>query len=212
MAEKVVSIKIPEELFSFLSKESQERGISIDELVSRIISRYLGEEAYIDEKIAVRLERKVQDVIMPFTTEIDNMKRQIAQIVEAIDELQSVCKGSDRRHAEKRDEKRQRSTAIDILEEQGVVFEEDLDLKNPDAFFAKLEREGAKVVRLRSGRIAIHPNFLEEFSNEIEKIDTNDLKKATSKLTTKKAELFLKLVAEGLLYFDENKKKWVLLI
>ena len=210
MEEKTISIKIPEEQFNILSKESSERGVTVDELISRIISRYIWEETYIEKTIA-RLERKVQDLIMPFTSEIDNVKRQIAQIVEAIEVLQSSCQGTEKRHVEK-NEKRQRSTAIDILEEQGIVFEEDIDLKNPDAFFAKLEREGAKVVRLRSGRVAIHPNFLEEFSKEIEKIDTNDLKKITSLLDMKKAELFLKLVAEGLLYFDENKKKWVLLI
>jgi len=34
-----------------------------------------------------RIERKIQDVLMPFTSEIDTLKMQIAMVIEKIDEI-----------------------------------------------------------------------------------------------------------------------------
>ncbi|MCQ4335106.1 MAG: hypothetical protein RXN50_00150, partial [Sulfolobaceae archaeon] len=103
-------------------------------------------------------------------------------------------------------------TAMSVLKDQGAVFESELSLRNPDAFFAKLENEGAKIIITEKERIAVHPDFYAKFTSDLSKINTADVNEAANLLDEKEAKLFRKLVSEGLAYFDSESHAWKLLI
>ncbi|PVU69382.1 hypothetical protein DDW04_00630, partial [Sulfolobales archaeon SCGC AB-777_K09] len=103
-------------------------------------------------------------------------------------------------------------TAMIILKEQGASYESELNLRNPDAYFTKLENEGAKIIITEKERIAVHPDFYAKFVNDLSKIHTNDANEAARLLDGKEAKLFRKLVSEGLAYFDSESQTWKLLV
>jgi hypothetical protein len=112
--------------------------------------------------------------------------------------------------SEKATEKKR--TAMSVLKEQGAVYETELNLRNPDAFFTKLENEGAKIIITEKERIAVHPDFYAKFVNDLSSIHTADVNEAANLLDEKEAKLFRKLVSEGLAYFDGESKTWKLLV
>jgi uncharacterized lipoprotein NlpE involved in copper resistance len=210
--------------------------------------------------ISGRIERKIQDVLMPFTSEIDALKMQIAMVLEKIEEVsdnirettlaraktekkgpltqkglkempeKSGTSQSEKELAkdlqqaqqeakEKNEASQTEKTATDkkkdamsVLKEQGVVFESELNLRNPDALFSKLEKEGAKIITTEKERIAIHPDFYAKFTSDLNKINTSDVNEAAKHLDEREAKLFKKLVSEGLAYFDNGSKTWKLLV
>jgi vacuolar-type H+-ATPase subunit I/STV1 len=210
--------------------------------------------------ISGRIERKIQDVLMPFTSEIDTLKMQIAMVLEKIDEISDnihgvaltgskmgkkeprIQKGMKEMHeksetpqsekgpgkdlqqaqkeAKEKNEANQtertttdkKKDAMSVLKEQGVVLESELNLRNRDALFSKLEKEGAKIITTEKERIAIHPDFYAKFTSDLSKINTADVNEATKHLDEKEAKLFKKLVSEGLAYFDNGSKSWKLLV
>lgn len=210
--------------------------------------------------ISGRIERKIQDVLMPFTSEIDALKMQIAMVLEKIDEIsdnirettltsvKTEKKGShtqkglkempeksgiaqSEKGSEKEPQQAQKETkekneasqtekattdkkkdAMSVLKEQGVVLESELNLRNRDALFSKLEKEGAKIITTEKERIAIHPDFYVKFTSDLNKINTPDVNEAAKHLDEKEAKLFKKLVSEGLAYFDNGSKTWKLLV
>ncbi|MCE4617238.1 MAG: hypothetical protein F7C32_01460 [Desulfurococcales archaeon] len=106
-----------------------------------------------------------------------------------------------------------RVTAIDLLRENGVTFEEDIrgQLRNPDSFFARLEREGAIVFYLDNGmRIAVYPDFLDELMGKIRELDIEDRDTLARYLTDKEARLFNALVEAGIIYYDALTKQWMI--
>lgn len=105
-----------------------------------------------------------------------------------------------------------KKTAIEILTEQGVIFESEVKLRDPDAFFNKLEREGAMIINTEKERIALSREFFEEFQNKIKQIHSSDKEETASKLETREAKLFRKLVEEGLAIYNSEIKGWEILI
>jgi hypothetical protein len=113
---------------------------------------------------------------------------------------------------EKVAEEEKKRTAMIILKERGASYESELNLRNPDAYFAKLENEGAKIIITEKERIAVHPDFYAKFVNDLSKIHTNDANEAARLLDGKEAKLFRKLVSEGLAYFDSESQTWKLIV
>ncbi|EHP69326.1 hypothetical protein MetMK1DRAFT_00020760 [Metallosphaera yellowstonensis MK1] len=170
--------------------------------------------------------QNVQELINPLTVELLNVKRKLGELAEKVEALESVVttkpsgalqqERQDIRRDERKEERRvtqqeQRKGAIDYLREQGVIFESKLtNLKNPDAFFEKLESQGAKIFWIAEERIAVDPTFFQNFVNRLAQIHTSDDAEAQKYLSKQEHELFVKLRKSGSIYFDNESKHWKL--
>ncbi|MBP1357557.1 MAG: hypothetical protein JZD40_03605 [Sulfolobus sp.] len=225
---KVIYIKLTDEEYKEIEERARKEGYT---LVSEYVRSVLlsqptpssGSSINVSDivtQISSRLERRVQDLLNPFTAQIEDLKKKAAEIIEKIEEIE-VKSGKKVSEEEERKEERsfrkvieqpkkegERKTAMDILNEQGVTFESELKLRNTDAYFSKLEREGAKIIYTEKERIAMSHEFYENFLNKLREIKTSDLEEASSKLDPKEAKLFRKLASEGLIIYDQQEKYW----
>ena len=256
---ELVIILSDEEYNELVERAKKDGFVLLNDYIKHLLFGY-GEKSsksQIDTSVIVnRIERKVQDLLMPFTSEIDNLKKQIAMVYEKLDEivpnvstsqevwdlsheekLETQKKGKEVKETkqfekdksqpqketketkERRNEVAQsekgmekKKDAMSVLKDQGVVFESELNLRNPDALFSKLESEGAKIIMTEKERIAIHPDFYTKFTTDLSKINTSDVSEAAKHLDEKEVKLFKKLVSEGLAYFDNGSKSWKLLV
>jgi len=106
---------------------------------------------------------------------------------------------------------RRRKSAIDFLKEQKIMFEADIAnrIRNRDAFFEKLRRDGAVVLELKYGRVAVDPDYWEEFKSALNELDTSDDAEIEKRLGKKGYALLKALSEDGVVYFDATKRKWV---
>ena len=222
---RILAIKLTDEEYKALEERARKEGYVLLSEYARKVLLEGGEcsPQQIDVSVlASKLERKVQDVLMPFTSEIETIKKQVAQLIEIVDSLtkqeipQEKPQPQREKYQEKKpvqqEEKEKKRTAIDVLREQGVVYESELSLKNPDAFFTKLENEGAKIIITEKERIAVYPDFYNKFLEDLSKITSSDTEEASSRLDPKEAKLFRKLASDGLVYYDAESKSWKLLV
>ena len=217
---KAIIIELDDKTYNEIEEMAKKEGYRlVSEYVKAVLlSKQKGQmSSDIMSQIMPKLERKIQDLINPFTSQIADLKKKYAEIIEKIEEIQS--KNGEKQEEGEREEKKEaesrkrgRKSAIEILEEQGAVFESELKLRNKDAFFGKLEREGAKVLHLENERIALSKKFYEEFIERLKQINTPDPEEAASKMNQKQAKLFMKLVADATAIFDGDKKHWRLII
>lgn len=225
---KVISIKLTDEEYKELEERARREGfVLISDYVRYLLfspqpSRNSANTASINvdeivNQISTKIERKVQDLINPFTAQIEDLKKKYAELLEKIEELGSKTETKNESVEEKpsktvKREGGEKKTAIDILNEQGAVYESELKLKNADAFFAKLEREGARIIYTEKERIAVSQDFYNRFVEKLKEIKTSDPEEAQSKLDPKEAKLFRKLVSEGTIIFDGESKSWKVLV
>jgi len=264
MTMKELVIIFSDEEFNELMEKAKKAGfVLLNDYVKYMLTKYVNtsQQSQIDiSTISGRIERKIQDVLMPFTSEIDTLKMQIAMVLEKIDEISDNIHGTTlasskmekkgsytqkgmkevpekneisqsekgsgkephqaQKEAKEKNEVDQtekittdkKKDAMSILKEQGVVLESELNLRNRDALFSKLEKEGAKIITTEKERIAIHPDFYAKFTSDLNKINTADVNEVAKHLDEKEAKLFKKLVSEGLAYFDNGSKSWKLLV
>ncbi len=234
--EKTIIIKVPYEVYLRLFERSRVEGYSLlSDYVKAIIYRELGLETTpsrieriekkvseleermegIDvDKIANRLARRIHDMVNPISAEITRLQSRIADIIERIDGIEDRLGKLEQRvnqfieHPPHREVTRKRG--IDRLREEGVLFESELKrLRDRDRFFAYLEREGAKVIEAAGERIAVYPDFWEDFKKKLfEEIDTSNEDIIRKVLTETEYRLFQKLFNSGLIYYDSIDKKW----
>ncbi|MCG2883412.1 MAG: hypothetical protein L7H01_00790 [Sulfolobales archaeon] len=230
---KHLIIKLTDEEYNDLVEKAKKEGYSLlSDYVRYLLMSCSGStsQAQIDVlAITGKIERKIQDVLMPFASEIDTLKKQIAMVYEKLDEISANTRITQETRAPSHEERPQpqremketapsekvtqkKWTAMSVLKDQGAVFESELSLRNPDAFFTKLENEGAKIIITEKERIAVHPDFYAKFVNDLSNIHTADVNEAAKLLDEKEAKLFRKLVSEGLAYFDSESHAWKLLI
>lgn len=165
------------------------------------------------DKIVQRIERKVMDIINPFTAKVDSIASKLADLIERVEVLEERV---ERLEEELRKAKEQvvqkphhRRTAIDRLKEQGVVFESELRwLRDRSAFFERLRREGAIIFDVKGERVAIHPSFWSKFKDKVEKLPTAIDDEVRVLLRDTEYKLFSKLREAGLVYYDSSKKAW----
>ena len=233
--------------------ESGELPTPLYERIGAIVRSILQEEGVssIDvegvlEKLERRMERRVQDMINPWTAKVDRVAQEVAGIVERLEALEEEVKKlkeeveklreaprermerpaveqpahTPRRyqphyHAHQGFEggeerpRRRRRTAIEWLHEQGVLFESELTrLRDRDAFFEKLRREGAIVIELPHERVAVDRSFWEEFVRRIEGLGTTREDEIRVLLGDKMSKLFEKLKSAGIIYFDAKEGRW----
>ncbi|MCG2888796.1 MAG: hypothetical protein L7H21_05090 [Sulfolobales archaeon] len=230
---KHLIIKLTDEEYNDLVERAKKNGYTLlSDYVKYLLTSCSGStsQAQIDVlAITGKIERKIQDVLMPFASEIDTLKKQIAMVYEKLDEISSNIRAAQETRPSSHEERPQpqremkettpsekvaekRRTAMSVLKDKGVVFESEQSLRNPDAYFTKLENEGAKIIITEKERIAVHPDFYAKFTSDLSKIRTADVNEAANLLDEKEAKLFRKLVSEGLAYFDSESRTWKLLV
>jgi len=165
------------------------------------------------DKIVQRIERKVMDIINPFTAKVDSVASKLADLIEKvevleqrIDKLEEELKRAKEQVIQKPHHRR---TAIDRLKEQGVVFESELRwLRDRDAFFERLRREGAIILDVKGERIAVYPSFWSKFKDKVEKLPTTIDDEIKVLLRDIEYKLFSRLREAGLVYYDASKRAW----
>lgn len=210
-----VVIKLTDEEFRKIEEEARSQGFVLisDYIKFRLLSNT-------PQQRGLEAEKNVQDLINPLTVELLNMKKKLGELSEKVEILESMVVSrpsvnpQQERVEAKKEERRQsqqeqRKGAIDYLREQGVIYESKLtNLKNPDAFFDRLESQGAKILWTAEERIAIDPTFFQNFVNKLSQIHTPDEAEAQKYLSKQEHELFQKLRRTGSIYFDNESKHW----
>ena len=232
---KVITIKVDDKLYEELEKKVKVEGLlTVSEYVKVLVLKDLGkqEKESIEEatkkaqitldKITLLLERRLQDRINPFTSKIDELNRKIAEVVERVESIEQKIMEIEEKLKTKREAETQiraehrvpKKTAIDILKEQKVIFERDIAsrIKDRDSFFARLERSNAKVIEAKDERIAVDPNFWENFIKKIAAITTNNDDDIRKVLDAIENRLFYKLKESALIVYDNISKRWQALI
>lgn len=154
-----------------------------------------------------------EDPLLAILGRVESLLSEIVERLERIETAINRLGQQGTQHTEKHTRhehaKQQRRTGIDILSEQGVLFEKDLkNIRNADAFFDYLRRNGAVVVETKSeGRIAISPEYLGSFLDGIKEYSTAD--EALYSLQGKEKRLFSALIDEGLLVREKTGWKLV---
>lgn len=179
----VVKVEIPEEDYKILTKD-------------------------IVDQLSKKIEKIVQDLMNPYTQKIDQLSTKIADLIETIEESKE-----EKPIQQKEEEKPKKKTAIDILKEQGVIFSEAVQwLRNPEAYFKKLESSGAIVIDLDNEKIALDKEYWNRFRAKLETIGIRDPKEVEDILVSDFGEngrkLFYKLSKKGKAYYDEDSHTW----
>ncbi len=223
---KGVPIKI------WLSKEDYEMAKTIaakegyetvSDFLTNLISSALSSEGKASDvtMLAKRLERTIMDLLNPYTAKIDEIYKRLGEIIELIEGIsrspqpkEEEVTALQRGRRTERSQQRRGASAIERLKAEGVVFQEDMGwLKAPEKFFQKLEREGAIVIDVDGEKIAVDKDLWESFKDTVEQIMVRDSNEAASLIASAvgkpvAAKLFKKLIASGLIYYDEEQGSW----
>ncbi len=241
---KVIALKIDDETYKKLEELARRKGLlSPSEVVRVMILKSLSGETVshvesevssskvksVAEKLINIVERRLQDRINPFTSKVDELARKYAELVERLEiledrikeleakisnvEAQIKAKTMGEKSVEVKHEKRKKSL-MEILKEQGVLFEEDIAgrIRDRDSFFLKLQRLGAIVLELKNERVAIDPEFWKNFVDKVQSITTNLEEEIAKVLTNKEFRLFKSLRESALIYYDAVSGHWRLLV
>jgi hypothetical protein len=231
---KTIIIKLNEDEYRKIEEKAKEEGYLLvsDYIKSLIVGKQNGiikqDINEVITQLSIKLERKINDILNPFTSEIQDLKVKLSEVIERIEKLEekliitekkgtiqpkkSVIEEGKKNISEKTTQQKQKKTAIEVLKEAGLIIENEVKVKNPDTLFEKLEKQGAKVIQLNSGRIAIHPAFWNNFVKKISEIHSADTDEVASKLDEKSSKLFKILTSQGLAYFDANSRNWKFLV
>ncbi len=229
----IVTIRLSEEEYKKLQEEASRKGFnSVSEYVKKIIIEGAKAEAPLKpaeprqetQVGASQLLRRLQDMINPFTAKVDELARNLAEMIERIEALDERLKRVEEILAKAPQQplqpapapartRRGRLSAIERLKQEGVVFQRDLSwLNNPRAFFDKLRREGAIVIEVGGQYVAADPGFWDDFLKAVTRLGTDDPEEAERILGGKMAQLFRTLLDAGLIFYDQLEKRWIVSI
>lgn len=227
-----VVLDLPEELLNSLKKVYP--GLKPEELVKKAVedhlSRLTQRQAVQDESLGSiqRLLRSATDTINTYSSLFTELRDRLVEIREVLDGLESkveelsskiaaqqaveVVKPQPPKEEAPTERIKERVTAIEILKRQKIIYEADIakKIRNRDAFFDKLEREGAVVLELKDQRIAIDEEFWSDFVRKIESLTSEKEPEISKTLSRQEVELLKKLSESAIAYYDRNKKKWVI--
>jgi hypothetical protein len=153
------------------------------------------------DELARSLERKITDLLNPFTAKVDELAKRVAELQAKIEILAQQIQ-------QKPAGEKPKKGAMERLAEEGVIFEADVagKIRNREAFFEKLKREGAVVLELATQRAAAHPDFLKSFLKKLESINTDDESKLKKQLSEKELMFLKELRDSGYAVFA--KERW----
>lgn len=216
---KELLLKLPRELYHKLEEGAAKQGFSsVSDYIVHILALHLKpeHEASVSiEKLRAKLERIIQDEINKGLAVLESMRKQIVEIYERVDSLEqrveaieSIVKELESRKAEVPAAK-PRKTAIERLKEEKVLFESALPPRiQRDRLFNYLEREGAVVLKLSKERVAVDPEFWQEFKSKLNELRSTDEKEIQRILGDKGFSLWKTLYSENLIIYDPKPKKW----
>lgn len=216
VSKREIKIVIDESLYSALAEEASKRGYeTVQQLIISIISDYLstgsGREVSLD-KIRSRVERLIQDEINKRLSDLDNMRSQIAGIIERLELLEErVSKIESRPGEVERPAKGypSRKSAMERLREEKVRFEKDFGPRvDREKLISYFERAGAIVIRTSKERVVVDPGFWEEFKTTISSIESIKEEDLRAKLGEPGFSLWKALYEDGLVYYDSKSRKW----
>ncbi len=181
-----VNVTIKREVYEELKRRASSLGISVPDYIALLVNQY--------------------DLA-------ENVKKLLEVLSSRILPVKSMENPGYRTNTVTTHYPRKKRTAIDILKEQGVIFESSIarKLKDPNSFFNKLKKEGALIIETDTQRIAVDPGFWENFLDKLESISSYDEEFVKKTMNPREYELFEELRLNGLVYFDRTKNKWVLL-
>ncbi|MEM0014238.1 MAG: hypothetical protein QXX81_01595 [Zestosphaera sp.] len=223
-----VVLDLPEELLNSLRKIYP--GLKPEELIRKAIEDYLSKPAQRqvtqDESLGSiqRLLRSATDTINTYSSLLTELRDRLVEVREVLDELGSKVEELPSKivaqqavevakpQALKEEAPKERVTAIEILKRQKIIYEADIakKIRNRDAFFDKLEREGAVVLELKDQRIAVDEEFWSDFIKKIESLTSDKEPDISKTLSRQEVELLKKLSESAIAYYDRNRKKWVI--
>jgi len=182
----------------------------------------------------IKLRRSLEDLLNPVTGKIDSLRSQFATVYEAMEKILEKLEEMNKKlehmpatappraaaPAARVEEggqappRRRRTSAIEILKEQKVMYESDIasKIKNRDAFFERLKRDGAIVLELMDQRVAIDPDYWREFVKKLEELNTNSEPELERALGKRGYQLLKALMRSTLAYFDATERKWKLML
>ncbi|MCD6428357.1 MAG: hypothetical protein J7L12_01930 [Desulfurococcales archaeon] len=182
--------------------------------------------AQISREDISKLQRSIMDLLNPYTAKLDDLSRRLGTIVEILENLAERVANLESSIRELREgyaaraevphevKHRERRSALDFLREQKVMFESEITgrIRNRDAFFERLKRGGAVVLELSTERVAVDPEFWEEFKRKLSELSSSLEKDIVKVLGKEGAALLKALMHDAQVYYDATRKKWVLLV
>jgi len=173
-----------------------------------------------------KLQRSIMDLLNPYTAKLDDLSRRLGTIIEILENLVERVSSLESSLKEVREgyapraevphevKHRERKSALDFLREQKVMFESDITgrIRNRDAFFERLKRGGAVVLELSTERVAVDPDFWEEFKKRLSELTSNLDRDIVRVLGKAGAALLKALMRDAQVYYDATRKRWVLLV
>ncbi len=224
----IVTIRLSDEEYKVLRKKAMEKGVSsIADYIKMVAEKEASSESRgLGLKSQSSILRVIQDMINPYTSKIDRIAVNIADLIERVESIEdriarleaSIDELKERISELKIQQptttvrvRRARPSAIERLRDEGYVMQEDLKwLSNPRAFFEKLRREGAVVIEAGGRYIAVDPEFWREFEKSVSELATEDPGEACGLLGSKKCRLFKALVDAGYIFYDRIAGRWVI--
>ncbi len=231
---KTLILRLNDDEYKLLEEEARKEGFP---LLADYVKYVLFSSPLKGDSINVqRIERRVQDMINPFTQQVDEMKRKVAEVVERMNEIEEMLKSpvgreasppkyrreevesqSDLKQEKNPQEPRaqpQKLTVADLLKKRKVLYEQEMTkIRDIEAFFGKIRSTGIATIipTANKGRIAIELEFLDSLVKKLSEISISDPEVASSKLDETERKLFKTLVDVGLIYYDNDKKHWVMI-
>lgn len=220
-----VVLELSDELLNSLKKIYP--GLTTEALIKKILedysSRVSHKQVTYDEALSSiqRVLRSATDTINTYSSLLTELRDRLVEIREVldnlsskIDELPSKITVQQAPVEATQERAREKITAIEVLKKQKAIYEADIakKIRNRDAFFDRLERDGAVVLSLKDQRVAVDTEFWTQFVNKVESLTTDKDSEIAKVLDKQEITLLKKLVESAIAYYDRSKKKWVIKI
>ncbi|MEL9908859.1 MAG: CopG family transcriptional regulator [Desulfurococcus sp.] len=218
-----IRILINEELYKSLERKALELGFKdVSSYIIEVLSRELfsrTERTGVEEleRMRSRLEKFIQDEINKGLTPLENMRRQLAELIQRVDELEEKIKSIEGKEGAKPGEthgegkvSKPYKTGIERLREDKIVFESMLPARiQRDRLFSYFERMGAVVLHLSKERIAVDSDFWREFKEKLFKEAKTNTEEDLKKILGEKGYLLWKaLYEDNMILYDSKTRSW----
>lgn len=150
-----------------------------------------------------------QDELAEINERLSRIEKILTSLLEKVEALEEQMRKEGEKNTSKTPPGRVKTTAVEIIKRQGIVFESDLTtIRNRDRFFEHLAKNGVIVFEGNKERAAVTKEFLDQFMKAIERFSPSE---AEEKLTGNFKRLYSFLRESGLLVYD-NKNGWNVLL
>ncbi len=230
----------PEEAIKQYLIDTVSKGVKVEHgkgLEAYSVREGVAEVKCVTPEELARFRRSVEDLLNPATGKLDGIRNQLATVIEVLEGIVERIKDMDSkvsklmssqqpqpeiqppqvkpvaRAREAAQPRRRRTSAIEILRDQKVMYEADIasKIKNRDAFFERLKRDGAVVLELSDQRVAVDPDYWREFTEKLRELRTNSEPEIEKVLGRQGLQLLKALMRSTMAYYDAVNKKWELI-